>query len=197
VAPRYSHRVAPLAGGTLRYAIDADQAPLGRRAALERLAADAGFRDYLSEQLRSVAFPAYRLELPPLSAATGSEPFEFVVVDDPWLEVAPEPAVFAGYFEPPVDAAVRAVANLGGTARLVVPRQIAAAEHYAHLARFLRGAPAPQVHALWQCVAASTLADLDDQPLWVSTAGGGVAWLHVRLERRPKYYRHRPYASAG
>jgi hypothetical protein len=197
VTRRYTHRVASLAQGTLRYAIDADQAPLGRRAALERLGADAAFRDYLSERLREVAFAAYRLELPPLSVATAGEPFEFVVVDDPWLEVPAEPAVFAGHFEPPADAPVRAVANLGGTARLVVPRQIAAAEHYAHLARFLRGAPAPQVHALWQCVASSALADLDERPLWVSTAGGGVAWLHVRIERRPKYYRHRPYASAG
>lgn len=197
MTPRYAHRVAPLAPGTLRYVIDADQAPLAKRAAFERLGADPAFRDYLSGLLRRVAFPSYRLELPPLSAATVSEPFEFVVVDDPRLEVPPEPAVFASYFEPPVDAPVRTVANLGGTARLIVPRQIGAAEHYAHLARFLRGAPAPQVHALWQCVAAGVLADLDDEPLWVSTAGGGVAWLHVRLERHPKYYRHRPYAAAG
>ena len=30
-------------------------------------------------------------------------------------------------------------------------------------------------------------------PTWVSTAGGGVAWLHVRLDSAPKYYTHRPY----
>ena len=32
-----------------------------------------------------------------------------------------------------------------------------------------------------------------DAPTWVSTAGGGVAWLHVRLDSAPKYYTHRPY----
>jgi len=36
---------------------------------------------------------------------------------------------------------------------------------------------------------------LADTPLWLSTAGLGVSWLHVRLDTRPKYYRHRVYAS--
>ena len=30
-------------------------------------------------------------------------------------------------------------------------------------------------------------ARIDDRPLWLSTAGDGVAWLHVRLDQRPKY----------
>jgi hypothetical protein len=34
-------------------------------------------------------------------------------------------------------------------------------------------------------------------PLWLSTAGMGVSWLHLRLDSRPKYYRHRSYAIAG
>ncbi len=33
-------------------------------------------------------------------------------------------------------------------------------------------------------------------PLWLSTAGGGVAWLHVRLDSRPKYYGYSPYKTA-
>ncbi len=34
---------------------------------------------------------------------------------------------------------------------------------------------------------------------WVTAvlaAGLGVAWLHIRLDDRPKYYRHAPYARA-
>jgi hypothetical protein len=27
----------------------------------------------------------------------------------------------------------------------------------------------------------------------LSTAGGGVDWLHMRLDDRPKYYRHLPW----
>ena len=36
-------------------------------------------------------------------------------------------------------------------------------------------------------------AHLGSQPLWLSTAGGGVDWLHMRLDKRPKYYRHLPW----
>ena len=34
---------------------------------------------------------------------------------------------------------------------------------------------------------------LGGKPVWLSTAGLGVGWLHVRLDDRPKYYRHAPY----
>jgi hypothetical protein len=30
---------------------------------------------------------------------------------------------------------------------------------------------------------------------WLSTAGMGVPWLHVRLDDRPKDYGHRPYRN--
>ena len=32
-------------------------------------------------------------------------------------------------------------------------------------------------------------------PVWVSTAGAGVSWLHVRLDDRPKYYGYQPYRN--
>ena len=31
------------------------------------------------------------------------------------------------------------------------------------------------------------------RPVWLSTAGAGVSWLHVRLDDRPKYYGCGPY----
>jgi hypothetical protein len=35
------------------------------------------------------------------------------------------------------------------------------------------------------------------KPVWLSTAGAGVSWLHVRLDDRPKYYGYRPYQEAS
>lgn len=32
------------------------------------------------------------------------------------------------------------------------------------------------------------VARLGVRPVWLSTAGMGVSWLHVRLDARPKYY---------
>jgi len=46
-----------------------------------------------------------------------------------------------------------------------------------------------------QRLAREALARLSDRPLWISTAGMGVNWLHVRLDSRPKYYRHAPYKT--
>jgi hypothetical protein len=40
-------------------------------------------------------------------------------------------------------------------------------------------------------------ARVSTTPVWLSTAGAGVAWLHVRLDDRPKYYSHRPYTDGG
>jgi hypothetical protein len=65
---------------------------------------------------------------------------------------------------------------------------------YTHLARFLREAPREQVHELWIAAGEAVMARLSDKPLYVSTAGMGVAWLHVRLDTRPKYFGYEPYA---
>ncbi len=37
------------------------------------------------------------------------------------------------------------------------------------------------------------LKRIGEAPMWLSTAGAGVPWLHVRLEDRPKYYGHAAY----
>jgi hypothetical protein len=34
---------------------------------------------------------------------------------------------------------------------------------------------------------------LNEKPVWLSTAGGAVSWLHVRLDDRPKYYHYAMY----
>ena len=35
------------------------------------------------------------------------------------------------------------------------------------------------------------------KPVWLSTAGAGVSWLHVGLDDRPKYYGFGPYRQAA
>ena len=86
-------------------------------------------------------------------------------------------------------------ANLSGDALLVAPCLIAAPATYAHLASFVRDAPASQIRALWQCVARAFAETISETPLWISTSGLGVIWLHIRLDRFPKYYTHAPYLT--
>jgi hypothetical protein len=48
---------------------------------------------------------------------------------------------------------------------------------------------------LWRATAETLLDRISDTPTWLSTAGLGVIWLHLRLDSRPKYYSYRPYAE--
>ena len=83
--------------------------------------------------------------------------------------------------------------NLGADATLVVPCPIGERGCYWHLADFLRRGPVDQIDELWRCVAVAMNDRVGVRPVWLSTAGMGVAWLHIRLDDRPKYYGHAPY----
>jgi hypothetical protein len=85
--------------------------------------------------------------------------------------------------------------NLGGDARLIAPCPLEPSSACTHLAAFLRQAPADAVVELWRSVSEAVSSSLSDQPLWVSTCGLGVYWLHVRLDSFPKYYRYAPYQT--
>jgi hypothetical protein len=185
-----------LGGRGCRYHASAAGAPRSVHEVLGLLHSNAAFRQELVSTIAACPYLAFRWEMPPLTHAKMGRPFEFVLADDPYLaDMAPEPDVFAPYFEDaPPGMVVRAVPNLRRTAQLVVPRGLVDDSVYGHLGAFLRAAPREQVHALWACVAQTVVGALSQAPLWVSTAGGGVAWLHVRVEGSPTYYTHRPYA---
>lgn len=194
----WAHEVDnPRPGWVQRIAVSANGAPLPFGHALRLLDQDPSFRRFLTQLLTGSSYAAFRWETPPISLSNLDRRFEFVLCNDPHLETRSEPDVYSSYFTGSnASALVLPIPNLGRTATLVVPRQVADAQTYAHLARFLRAGPADQVHALWRCVAEAAQQRLSAAPLWISTAGGGVAWLHVRIENEPKYYSHRPYASA-
>jgi hypothetical protein len=151
---------------------------------------DADLRSAFVDALASAPYEAFRWETPAVTLATLDRPFEFVVLEDRSLARPPDTRAFAEYF---VDEDVVDFVNLGGDATLVVPCPRGPAEVYVHLAAFLRGAPPTQRDALWRAVGAAMRDRVDTEPVWLSTAGGGVAWVHVRLDDRPKYYAHAPY----
>jgi len=153
------------------------------------------FRAFWCSSLRGLAFDAYCWECPPVSAQTMSRDFECVFVVSPALARMPQdPEAFAEHFRP--DRSVVTFGNLGGDAVLVAPCPGGHGSNYSHLASFVATAPASQQDALWQAVGQALEKRIGASPAWVSTAGLGIAWLHVRLDDRPKYYRHTPYARA-
>jgi hypothetical protein len=190
----WSFRDAQLpSGGGLRFTAELGAKPATVADVLRALQTDAAFRAQFNAVLAEVPYPAFRWETPGATAANLTQPFECVVLDAPGLARRPEPEAFAEHFPDAPAAGVVAFANLGGDAILVVPCPAAAPEAYGHLAAFVRGAPEAQRDALWQAVGAATARRVGAKPVWLSTAGAGVAWLHVRLDDRPKYYGHQPY----
>ena len=150
------------------------------------------FRRHWLDGLRALPFDACVWECPPVTAASLSRPFECVFLSSPSLAgLPPEPEVFAEHFRP--DRSVVTFANLGGDAMLVAPCPAGDDRDFSHLAQFVRTAAPEQQGALWQSVGEAMIARVGTRPVWLSTAGHGVAWLHVRLDSTPKYYRHDAY----
>jgi hypothetical protein len=208
---RHAEVRLPAGYAGVRVTLHADSgAPLSNADVLNAWRVDESFRAFFIGVLAGAPLQAYRWETPVMTRLMLARPFEFALVDEPALRADDaDPSPFAEHIEGPSAAraggggggggasgGVVRFANLRGDAVLVVPREIGPRPAYGHLAAFTRNAPVAQQHELWQLVATEMLARLGDRPVWLSTAGLGVPWLHVRLDDRPKYYAFRPYATA-
>jgi hypothetical protein len=181
-----------------RYALRRDRAPIGYRDVLRLWREDEGFRSYFISLLADASFAGYRWETPPITSATVDREFEFVLLDAPGIDRAPDTRAFAEQFDSAgAGQHVVAFSNLGNDAVLVVPCPLGPPGAYVHLAAFVRQAPVAQVHELWRVVGESMEARLNAKPTWLSTAGMGVSWLHVRLDSRPKYYGFAEYRNGA
>jgi hypothetical protein len=177
---------------TERWRLFGGEGALSLRDVFSGWADDAAFRAGWIAGLREVPFKGFCWECPPATAATSARPFECVFVSSPELADFPadhEP--FADQFHTGVS--VTTFGNLGGDAILVAPCPGPDGSNYSHLASFTATASPVQQDALWQAVGATMQRRIGTSPIWLSTAGHGVAWVHVRLDSRPKYYRHMPY----
>jgi hypothetical protein len=173
-------------------AVQRDGAAVSYAEVVEHWQTSRPFRTFFTALLAEAPYRAYFGETPPVTRTTAVQAFEFVLVHSPGLaDMAPEPAAFASQFAPA--QAVATFTKLGGDALLVAPAPHGAPGAYAHLVAFARQAPVSQQHALWQAVGDAVARRLSTKSLWLSTSGLGVAWLHVRLDERPKYYTYAPY----
>jgi len=177
-----------------------DAEPLPYRRAIDLWQHSDAFRSFFLTLLAEVPFDAFRWETPPITTDTADRSFEFVILDSPGLARPPDPVPFARHFSATspddasgVDDGIVVFENLGGDAVLVAPAPRGPAPAYGHLAAFTRRASAAQNHALWRTVGVVLERQIGAGPVWLSTAGGGVSWLHVRLDTRPKYYGFHPY----
>ncbi|MBT32584.1 MAG: hypothetical protein CMO01_23225 [Thalassobius sp.] len=158
------------------------------------MATSAEFRDLLTDVLVKCPFKGYYWEVKPITTELLNTAFEFVAVNSNTLpNIIADKSPFLKYFT--TAKQVVTFPNLRGDAQLVVPIDVSDDFHYAHMADFVRNAPPKQIDEMWQLVAQEYGKLISKSPRWLSTAGLGVSWLHVRIDSTPKYYRYQPYKS--
>eukprot|EP00924_Labyrinthula_sp_SR-Ha-C_P016154 snap_masked-scaffold_4-processed-gene-20.29-mRNA-1 protein AED:1.00 eAED:1.00 QI:0/-1/0/0/-1/1/1/0/207 len=161
---------------------------------------DEDFRNQFTIQLTSNDFPAFFFETIPFSPDEAENTqFEFVLVKSQTLSKRNQdnrpfeekfaqlnPNTFSTSFW-----------NLGKDAELVVPLpQTNEQGRYTHLANFLRMGTSEEINNFWKTVGNTIqkrIQEKQSDPLWVSTSGLGVSYLHLRLDSYPKYYQFKEY----
>ena len=175
------------------FAIESNSSSISFAEVLDLWERDFKFREFFIQLLAGLPFTAFRWETPPITITNKNRPFEFVILNSPSLDVNADIKPFAEHFRASPPESVIEFPNLGNDAILVVPCPNDLSDKYSHLASFVRNAPESQQHNLWKLVGKTMKSRLSNKPVWLSTAGGGVAWLHIRLDDRPKYYGYQPY----
>lgn len=167
--------------------------------------------DDLSTIITSSPYSSILFEMPGASWQSSNEDkFEFAIVNEPALQMfaenSPDRYAFKEHFRKcKKGATVCSFANLGGDAKLVspLPQTDISDRTYSHLGAFVRNAPKSQVTEFWRKSAVTYLDVLKEKhnqqgahaKTWFSTNGMGVAWLHLRLDSRPKYYSYGPFRN--
>ena len=159
------------------------------------------FRLFFTQVLTKQPFEAFCWECAPITEILAETRF-FSYVTIPCVSLVgleQNPTPFKRQLERTVgdDRLIVSFRNLSNDAFLVVPRQAPhyVSAEYSHLGAFLRTAPDYQIHEFWRAVAITTKTALSPEPLWLSTAGLGVHWLHVRISSTPKYYKFYPFSE--
>ncbi len=151
----------------------------------------AAFREFYNRALADSLFPAYFWEHPPLSTDLLGQDYEFVLVNSPSLAKATATTKpFSAFFDS--QKTVVDFPNLRGDAHLLAPCPDRGAL-FPHLAAFCRTATEIHVDQYWQALGHLLATQVTNKKRWLSTSGLGVYWLHIRWDKRPKYYTFRKY----
>lgn len=152
------------------------------------------FRNEFISTLRNSNFSGFFWEVKPCNIHTFQSDFEFVLIDGCLLDnFKSNGAPFEKYFNS--TESVVAFHNKGKDALLVVPTPKYSTCNYAHFATFLRTGEQNQIHDFFIKISNAYLSKINEHPIWLSTAGLGVHWLHVRIDSSPKYYKYKKYKN--
>lgn len=158
----------------------------------------------------SSEYPAFFFETKGVSHGSESKQFEFVLVNSKSLHSFVQRGhdfdAFKEHLQSAdredIDATSVSFPNLGRTSTLIAPKPMQPSKDiYSHIGRFIRNAPQNEIIFFFQLVGKQYRKILNestrgqDKSIWLSTSGLGVAWLHMRIDDRPKYYTFKSFAK--
>jgi hypothetical protein len=172
--------------------------PVSRTEALLTLRDSPAAGKSFGEALAALGYDGMYWECAVIGPITAHREFECVALRaNHFVHCKVDPQAFANHFaKARPDDQVVYFPNLGGTSGLVAPLPLGDLNAYGHIASFVKRAPPSQVSAFFAQLSARALLRAQTKPVWMSTAGDAVAWLHGRLDNRPKYYHFQPYRAA-
>lgn len=180
--------------GVDKFRITNNGTPISYRDWIDQITESTEFISFYISILRNNPYEGYYWEVKPVTQNKLEQDFEFVLVESEILpQILADDRDFKQYFTEGEE--VVSFPNLGGDAQLIVPTQRSDSSNYGHLAAFVRQAPLDQNMTFWKKVGEEYGKAIGKETTWLSTAGLGVAWLHVRIDSRPKYYRFDDYKS--
>lgn len=159
---------------------------------LDLLRNSSSFRSFYNQQLADSDFDAFLWENKAVSETTMSQPYEVTLLNNTFLaNQSPDEHTFRPYFD--TNKQVVIFPNLGKDAQLIAPCPHKSSSCYTHIGTFIRKAGTNQQDTMWRIVGEQMTNAIGDKPRWLSTNGLGVFWLHIRIDRRPKYYQTEKY----
>ena len=178
------------------YRVTLDGDAVSFRAWMDSLSsADPASRQAFLRALRSSEYEEYFFEMKPIDHATKDEAFEFVLIKTNELaKMKPDPYTFGENLKRAVDHYACVFQNLTRDATLVAPCRPTKGTlaPFSHLAVFCRQVDEALVLATWSLAVDTFVEELDRRrtKMWFSTDGRGVAWLHFRVEPKPKHIKY-------
>jgi hypothetical protein len=150
----------------------------------------------LTEVIRQYSSPIFWECIPVDQNTVNTLPFEFVILEArQFSSLQADSTPFTNHFNP--NSKVVTFENLGRDAMLVVPCPSDEVDPrwMINLQSFVHHAPDHLIEEFWQQISQAMRRRLRQtmDPIWLSTSGLGVYWLHVRLDTVPKYYHCEPY----
>lgn len=191
--------VTRIDSSTLRYSITAAGSALSYLDVVNNWMDNNKFRTWFRQLLADVPYRAFFWETIAVTKASARNKFEFVAIKSDSLDsMNIDRYAFEEHFNTASQGSGTAeFSNIGGDAFLIAPVPQGTEAVYKHLATFMRDAPKQQADSMWQEVGESLSLRLGTKPLWVSTSGLGVGWLHIRIDTSPKYYQYEPYKNTN